>query len=70
MVIMAKAGIACVVCGKIYECGQKEIVEECAKRYKMHKITAVNLADGIESSVYVCQSCYARYISKLLSPYG
>jgi len=64
------AGVTCAVCGKVLECKPKEIVEECAKRHRMRKIIAVDLAEGIETSVYVCQSCYARYFSKILSPYG
>ena len=65
-----EAGISCVVCGKVFECNPKEIVEECAKRHGMYKVVAIDLANGIENSVYVCQSCYARYLSKILSPYG
>jgi len=64
------AGVVCEICGKTYECDPKEPVEQCAKRHKMYKVIGIDLAEGIESSIYVCQSCYVRYLSKILSPYG
>jgi len=65
------AGVVCGICGKTFPCEDlNKPVEQCAKKHRMYKVIGIDLAEGIESSIYVCPTCWKKHFSNVLNPYG